>query len=180
MGRSNNNNSASISFNINVPSTVIREYFDGLAKVEKAKGDNSSDMSTLTEWLPLIIPFIKDYGESKDNSIEELVSPRENKISFVQSVETKNEEKCEEEKCEKEEKKEGGKIKRVPAPSYDEEDEVSFDFGKIGAGFKKEGGLGDMMKMFAPMFQELTSGLGNMKQTEENVEEIKIEKTGSE
>ena len=51
--------SASVNFSINVPPSIIREYFDGLAKVETAKHkvpeSKGFDWSSL---IPLVVPFV--------------------------------------------------------------------------------------------------------------------------
>jgi len=175
MSRSNNNNSASINFNINVPCSVIKEYFNGMAKVEEAKNKNSVNFSSLLSLLPLLLEKEKVESEEKQPNF---------KVKFVKENKEEKEEKEEEkepvslvlnlmgnEECEKEEEKEK-EIKKKIKPAYEEDNEMSFDFGKMKAGLEGKGGLGDMMKMFAPMLQELTSGIGNMTQTEEKSEEL--------
>lgn len=53
---------ASINFNITLPPKIIREYFDGLAKVEEAKHSTNQssdfDLSSLLSLAPLILSVI--------------------------------------------------------------------------------------------------------------------------
>lgn len=58
---------ASITLNFNLPPEVIREYFDGLAKVESAKrpeSDKSFDWSSLLAFAPLFVPFLSNLSKS--------------------------------------------------------------------------------------------------------------------
>jgi hypothetical protein len=59
------NDSASINFSINLPPEIIREYFDGLAKVENAHHSNTRssgyDTSYLTGLLSFLVPICTAY-----------------------------------------------------------------------------------------------------------------------
>lgn len=71
MSRRLRNDSASINFSVNVPPEVIREYFDGMAKVETAKHPvpvatpAGFNWTTLIPMLaPLVVPFLTKSFES--------------------------------------------------------------------------------------------------------------------
>lgn len=65
------NDSASINFSVNVPPDVIREYFDGLAKVETAKHKPAVSTSSGFNWSslvpllgPIVIPLLTEHFKS--------------------------------------------------------------------------------------------------------------------
>lgn len=73
----NNNDSASITFSTNVPVSVIREFFDGLAKVEAAKQQSSrkssSFLDSLYDILTILGPTAVSYFSSiKQNSSDDV------------------------------------------------------------------------------------------------------------
>lgn len=66
---------ASFTINCNVPVSVVREYFDGLAKVEKAKQGSGLDFSLLTPFFSLAAPYLFDRllgnrSEQKEKKVE--------------------------------------------------------------------------------------------------------------
>jgi len=224
MSRRTRNDSASISFNVNVPPEVIKEYFDGMAKVEAAKHSDSNSFGSIWSSLipliaPLAVPLIseqlgKSFGSrtpirvpeprrwsecSEKEKQGECDKQPEIVISFVQKPDVDNqevskeetdqstsncEEKAKEEKCE--EKKDetsttkSSTEKSMKRPAYEDDNMMHFDLGKIGAGFGGEGGLSEMMKMFGPMFQGLTSGLGGLAQQTNNTEAPKMTSSDNE
>lgn len=72
MSRRPRTDSASITFNVNVPPEVIKEYFDGLAKVENAKHTPASpSMLSGFDWTslaPILFPLLIQYLSSSGNS----------------------------------------------------------------------------------------------------------------
>lgn len=187
------NSAASINFNVNVPTDVIREYFDGLAKVEAAKASvHKSDTdwsSLLLKFAPLLVPLLsKSLGteglsnyinpetlancaSACANSENSDLTPPPVVISFVQKSSNSDSKKEETESSKKEETKESKKEetkdessnkedsskkedKKGKKPSYQESD-IQFDLSSLG---NANGGIADMMKMFAPMLQGFTSG----------------------
>lgn len=174
------NESASINFNINIPSGIVKEYFNGMAKVESAKHSCSSE-SIWASVIPIIAPFVMPLitGQTstghiktpkpKESPIEcstadekniiiDLIKETENPIAVNRTYDSENEEKKDESKQEVLE--EIPSKKTVKKPIYEDGGMMHFNLGN-GLG---EGGLEEMMKMFGPMFQGLTSGLSNMTQ----------------
>lgn len=72
MNRRLSNESASLNFNINIPSGVVREYFDGLAKVEAAKPkpqSSSFDWSSLASIASMLIPLLSQLSSDDSTNI---------------------------------------------------------------------------------------------------------------
>ena len=194
--------SASITFSVNVPPEAIREYFDGLAKVETAKRPAAStekgfDWSSLLNLAPVLLPFLLKsidskvfeptgpsvrVPESKSDVRSSTVSDAESKpdivISFVQkpskdAAEADSVKDAEDSETSKssdsdatstvEDKKDDVSEKKSEAeasrkrPVYQDGDNVVVDLKDFASG-----GLGDMMKMFAPMMEGLMGNMGGM------------------
>ena len=204
MSRRTRNDSASINFNVNLPPEVIREYFEGKAKVEAAKRPPAPESSEFkfSSLIPLLTPLLTPVITSLINQtlksptplrVPEPITERHTErhaerdteikekepnivISFVQNpVEDENLKDLVEElkspvkdetpkEAEKNIPSESDKLPR--RPQYEESDNaVQLNLGNFGAGLGGEGGLNEMMKMFAPMLQGLTSGLGGLGQS---------------
>ena len=160
--------SASISFNINIPSKIIREYFDGLAKVEIAKlTHKSASQSDMAPVYTAVCSMLTDYL-NKESAEKEVVSMKvpslpkdccdkntfEVLASFVQadvpevpvSSDVKESDKPAEVPCEAPAKSSEPAVKK---PAYQETEAES-----------PMNGFGELFKMFGPMFQNMTSSLG--------------------
>lgn len=79
---------ASISVNFTLPPEVIREYFDGMAKVESAKHTSSGsgfDWSSLLSLAPLVIPLLTDYMKpmGRSNSIVRFPEPKTELVHHI-------------------------------------------------------------------------------------------------
>lgn len=66
------NDAASITLNLTLPQGVIKEYFEGMAKVETAKhppggGKSSFDMTSLLGLAPLLIPLLSGCSKQGDS-----------------------------------------------------------------------------------------------------------------
>jgi hypothetical protein len=62
---------ASINFNVTVPNTVIKTYFEGLAKVEASRASSSystSYLDQLAPLVPLLVPLLSNLCKSNDCS----------------------------------------------------------------------------------------------------------------
>lgn len=86
---------ASITLNFNLPPEVIREYFDGLAKVESAKrsgSDKSFDWSSLLAFAPLLLPVLsnlsKSYESPKPVRVPEKFSESKEQVPKCSDVDT--------------------------------------------------------------------------------------------
>lgn len=66
------NNTASITLNLSLPKEIIKEYFDGMAKVEAAK-KHSTDLSSLAFLIPIVTPLLASYltpSKSTEKKVE--------------------------------------------------------------------------------------------------------------
>jgi len=216
--------SATVTFSVNLPQGVIKEYFDGLAKVEAARHPVPvSTGATFTQWAEMLSAFAPiitaGYSmlgtEKKSDSMpftvrtrsehqsgmqtgkhgselrsKEMEETPEVIISFVQKSsecpETKTTSSDQTEKSSESvpvtssvtkdsstEHKEKSSSDTTRMKACDESKETtdtkqrrpSYDEGQSGLQFNLDGlnfgagGLTDMMKMFAPMLQSMTSGL---------------------
>lgn len=60
-----NDDSASVTFKVTLTPAVVKEYFEGLAKVEEAKRSNqSNDWACVSQFLPLIVPILSNVAKS--------------------------------------------------------------------------------------------------------------------
>lgn len=197
-------NSASVNFNINVPTDVIREYFDGLAKVEAAKSsvNKSLDWSSLaTAFTPFLAPVVSElvakslggevkYSESAANEfcgegcVTSSASSPEVLISFVQkdaknetAAENSNKEPAPEPKNDASQPKPGTakNVNDSNKPKRPSYPEGNIQFDLNSLG--NHGGISEMMKMFAPMLQGLQGFTSNLEPKEGEASTQKPEDT---
>lgn len=214
---------ASISFKCTLPPEVIKEYFDGLAKVESAKhpptSNNSFDWSSLLSAAPLLLSLFSSANPSFVNKVkpktrssvkipdEQQINELANKfvsehgpdttpeivISIIPTQDNKESQesvldemvndamkeftdKCKEEATDKDQEKLRtmlnfeDKMRQDPESKkstpkrnviYQEGDNVVVDMSQVFGG--NNGGLVDMMKMFAPMMEGMMSGMNQVR-----------------
>jgi len=181
------NKAASITFNITIPAEIIREFFDGQAKVESARhgGSGSSILSSLVQLLgPVVVPLLMNsMGSSQSVRVPQPLPRKDEKSSCEKSSNESSEEKpdiiislvsnpdCSHE-VKVEAKPQSSEEKSVCSsevvksceekprrPAYSEDGGVSsLNLSDLAS----SGGLANMMKMFEPMLSGLRLGFGDI------------------
>jgi hypothetical protein len=173
----NRPDAATISFTVNLPPEVIQTYFEGLAKVEKAKRSFPTfELSVLAPLLPMVVELVSPYMSKVCSSEEaggkvstgectgkEPCHSSERSAKCEVPISKPDNEEPEEEPVPSPESSPAPVDTPTHRPAYDEDSEVPLNQGGQAVPAAPMGQMPDManiMESMGPVMQQFASAFG--------------------